>query len=121
MTLIAASRNVILLTSRLIGTKPQINDPPKAAIDPVGELHLSNLVHTAKATATQSDASGTIWSASLVGLAWPGRAGDRVDTAGDFDHRAKVRDGPAGNEGPAPFSVLGTPVLLQVRVGVGKS
>jgi anti-sigma regulatory factor (Ser/Thr protein kinase) len=52
--------------------------------------------------------------------AWPGRAGGGVDPAGDLDGMAQVGDGPAGNEGPAPFPVLRAPVLLQVRVGVGE-
>jgi anti-sigma regulatory factor (Ser/Thr protein kinase) len=52
--------------------------------------------------------------------AWPGRAGGGVDLAGDLDGMAQVGDGPAGNEGPAPFPVLRAPVLLQVRVGVGE-
>src|ERR1700729_1917641 len=73
-----------------------------------------------KATATRSDASATIWSACLIALAWPSRTGGGVDSLGDLDGGAKVGYGLAGNEGPAPFSVLITPALFQLRVGVGE-
>lgn len=65
-------------------------------------------------------ADGSPRQSAVSDLVAPAWAGGGVDPAGDLDGMAQVGDGPAGNDGPAPFPVLRAPVLLQVRVRVGE-